>query len=112
MLSQSQNGRLTQTGPGTPLGELYRRSKYRSTERLGKPKFSRCHNRGVRQHCVQGGTDMVTPRKLGHVGIYVRDLDKSKKFYGEVVGLKISDELPGLDDRSRPADQWRRLDHV
>ncbi len=40
------------------------------------------------------------------------DLDKSKKFYGEVVGLKISDELPGLDDRSRPADQWRRLDHV
>ncbi|MGZ8497904.1 MAG: VOC family protein [Candidatus Binatia bacterium] len=38
---------------------------------------------------------MVTPRKLGHVGIYVRDLEKSKKFYCEVVGLKISDELPG-----------------
>jgi catechol 2,3-dioxygenase-like lactoylglutathione lyase family enzyme len=55
---------------------------------------------------------MVTPRKLGHVGIYVRDLEKSKKFYCEIGGLKISDELPGWDDRSRPADQWRRLDHV
>jgi catechol 2,3-dioxygenase len=38
---------------------------------------------------------MLAPRKLGHVGIYVRDLEKSKKFYTEVVGLKISDELPG-----------------
>ena len=38
---------------------------------------------------------MLTPRKLGHVGIYVKDLEKSKKFYTEVVGLKVSDELPG-----------------
>ena len=38
---------------------------------------------------------MLMPKKLGHVGIYVRDLEKSKKFYSAVVGLKISDELPG-----------------
>jgi len=38
---------------------------------------------------------MLTPRRLGHVGINVRDLEKSKKFYCEVVGLKISDQLPG-----------------
>jgi catechol 2,3-dioxygenase len=38
---------------------------------------------------------MLAPRKLGHVGIYVRDLEKSKRFYTDVVGLKVSDELPG-----------------
>jgi catechol-2,3-dioxygenase len=37
---------------------------------------------------------MLAPKKLGHVGIYVRDLEKSKKFYTEVVGLKVSDEFP------------------
>ena len=38
---------------------------------------------------------MLTPRKLGHVGIFVKDLERSKKFYTDVVGLKVSDELPG-----------------
>ena len=38
---------------------------------------------------------MLMPRKLGHVGLYVKDLEKSKKFYTEVVGLKVSDELAG-----------------
>jgi len=37
---------------------------------------------------------MLAPRKLGHVGIYVKDLERSKKFYTEVVGLKVSDEFP------------------
>jgi len=38
---------------------------------------------------------MLAPRKLGHVGIFVKDLERSKKFYTDVVGLKVSDELPG-----------------
>lgn len=38
---------------------------------------------------------MLTPRKLGHVGIFVKELERSKKFYTEVVGLKVSDEFPG-----------------
>jgi len=38
---------------------------------------------------------MLMPRKLGHVGIFVKDLERSKKFYTDVVGLKVSDELPG-----------------
>lgn len=38
---------------------------------------------------------MLAPKKLGHVGIYVKDLEKSKTFYTDVVGLKVSDELPG-----------------
>ncbi len=29
------------------------------------------------------------------MGIFVKDLERSKKFYTEVVGLKVSDELPG-----------------
>jgi catechol 2,3-dioxygenase len=37
---------------------------------------------------------MLRPRRLGHVGIFVKDLERSKKFYTEVVGLKVSDELP------------------
>jgi len=32
---------------------------------------------------------MLRPRKLGHVGIFVKDLERSKKFYTEVVGLKV-----------------------
>jgi catechol 2,3-dioxygenase len=38
---------------------------------------------------------MLKPKKLGHVGIYVKDLERSKKFYSDVVGLKVSDELSG-----------------
>jgi catechol 2,3-dioxygenase len=38
---------------------------------------------------------MLRPRRLGHVGIFVKDLERSKKFYTEVVGLKVSDELSG-----------------
>jgi len=41
------------------------------------------------------GLNMLRPTKLGHVGIFVKDLERSKKFYTEVVGLKVSDELPG-----------------
>ncbi len=37
---------------------------------------------------------MLSPKKLGHVGIFVTDLERSKKFYTEVVGLKLSDEFP------------------
>ncbi len=36
----------------------------------------------------------MRPRKLGHVGIFVTDLERSKKFYTEVVGLRLSDEFP------------------
>jgi catechol 2,3-dioxygenase-like lactoylglutathione lyase family enzyme len=30
--------------------------------------------------------------RLGHVGIFVRDLEKSKHFYAELLGLEITDE--------------------
>lgn len=30
---------------------------------------------------------------LGHVGLYVADIDKAKSFYCDVIGLKLSDEV-------------------
>jgi catechol 2,3-dioxygenase-like lactoylglutathione lyase family enzyme len=37
---------------------------------------------------------MPTVTSLGHVGLYVRDIERSKAFYRDVLGLKISDENP------------------
>lgn len=34
---------------------------------------------------------MVKIKRLGHVGIFVRDVEKSKKFYTEILGFKVSD---------------------
>jgi catechol-2,3-dioxygenase len=31
---------------------------------------------------------------LGHLGLYVRDIERSKSFYRDILGLKISDENP------------------
>ena len=31
---------------------------------------------------------------LGHVGLYVHDIERSRAFYRDIVGLKISDENP------------------
>jgi catechol 2,3-dioxygenase-like lactoylglutathione lyase family enzyme len=31
---------------------------------------------------------------LGHVGLYVRDIERSKAFYRDILGLKVSDESP------------------
>ncbi|HSE86043.1 MAG TPA: VOC family protein [Candidatus Binatia bacterium] len=37
---------------------------------------------------------MATVTSLGHVGLYVRDVERSKAFYRDILGLKISDENP------------------
>lgn len=34
---------------------------------------------------------MIKIKKLGHVGIFVSDVEKSKKFYTEILGFKVSD---------------------
>ena len=34
---------------------------------------------------------MVKIKRLGHVGIFVRDVEKSKKYYTEILGFKVSD---------------------
>jgi catechol 2,3-dioxygenase len=40
-------------------------------------------------HNVRGCT-MVRPKQLGHANIRVRDLERSEKFYTEVLGLKVN----------------------
>ena len=37
---------------------------------------------------------MPAVTSLGHVGLYVRDIERSKAFYRDMIGLKISDENP------------------
>lgn len=37
---------------------------------------------------------MPNVTSLGHVGLYVRDIERSKAFYRDMLGLKISDENP------------------
>ena len=37
---------------------------------------------------------MAKVSSLGHVGIYVRDLERSKAFYRDILGLHVSDESP------------------
>jgi len=34
---------------------------------------------------------MIRIKKLGHVGIFVRDVEKSKRFYTGILGFKVSD---------------------
>ena len=35
--------------------------------------------------------------RLGHVGIHVRDLEKSKRFYSELLGLTVTDVDPTME---------------
>lgn len=37
---------------------------------------------------------MARVTSLGHVGLYVCDIDRSKKFYRDILGLTVSDESP------------------
>ncbi len=37
---------------------------------------------------------MPSVTSLGHIGLYVRDIARSKAFYRDILGLKISDENP------------------
>ena len=38
---------------------------------------------------------MVRPKRLGHLVIRVRDLERSEKFYTSVLGLKVTNKRPG-----------------
>jgi catechol 2,3-dioxygenase len=35
------------------------------------------------------------PRRLGHVNLYVRDIEKAEKFYGDLLGLHTYERRPG-----------------
>ncbi|MGH7917439.1 MAG: VOC family protein [Candidatus Binataceae bacterium] len=39
---------------------------------------------------------MICPQRIGHVVIKVRDLERSRRFYTEVMGLRLMAELPKI----------------
>ena len=39
---------------------------------------------------------MVKPRRLGHLVLRVRDLDRSERFYTDVLGLNVTTKIPGM----------------
>jgi len=38
----------------------------------------------------------ATPRRLGHVMLFTPDIERQKSFYLDTLGLKLSDQVPGL----------------
>ncbi|OGL69696.1 MAG: hypothetical protein A3J27_03430 [Candidatus Tectomicrobia bacterium RIFCSPLOWO2_12_FULL_69_37] len=53
--------------------------------------------------------------KLSHVGIYVRDMERSLRWYQEVLGLKLSDYLPAGNTQEPAAPHgicWLRYDDL
>ena len=39
---------------------------------------------------------MIRPERIGHVVIKVRDLERSKKFYTEVLGMQVMQRVPEI----------------
>ena len=57
---------------------------------------------------------MVEPSiaRLGHVGLHVRDLEKAKSFYRDILGLTVTDEDPELGlvfMSARPKEEHHEL---
>jgi catechol-2,3-dioxygenase len=50
------------------------------------------HRRTICQ--ISKGGYMPKVMSLGHVGLYVRDIERSKAFYRDMLGLEVSDQSP------------------
>lgn len=40
--------------------------------------------------------EQVRPRRLGHVMLFSPDVDRQRQFYSTILGLRISDDVPGI----------------
>ena len=50
--------------------------------------------------------------RLGHVGLHMRDLERAKRFYRDILGLEVTDEDSGLGVvfmSARPAEEHQEL---
>jgi catechol-2,3-dioxygenase len=50
----------------------------------------------------------IRPRRLGHVGITVRDLERMVAFYRSVLGLEVSDRLTYAEGSPLASGAWLR----
>ena len=51
---------------------------------------------GQRGAPLRGTTPDVRPRRLAHILVFVRDVPESITFYGDVLGMRLSDESGGV----------------
>ena len=50
----------------------------------------------------------IRPRRLGHVGLGVRDMERMVEFYRSVLGLEVSDRMDYPDGAEMVAGTWLR----
>jgi catechol 2,3-dioxygenase len=50
----------------------------------------------------------IRPRRLGHVGLVVRDMERMVEFYRSVLGLEVSDRLDYPEGAAVVAGTWLR----
>jgi catechol-2,3-dioxygenase len=53
----------------------------------------------------------VRPRRLGHLGVVVHDMDLMIDFYCDVVGMELSDRMPYPEDSPWFELSWLRVDN-
>lgn len=51
---------------------------------------------GVRTVSLRSDAPLVRPRRLAHVLLFTRDVQRSIRFYSEALGLRLSDEAGGV----------------
>ena len=68
-----------------------------STPLRSTPMGSRSDMReeGEMQTSPGGVETKVRPKKLGHVVLRVRNVERSERFYAEVLGLHVTQRIPG-----------------
>lgn len=53
----------------------------------------------------------VRPRRLGHIGMVVRDMDRMIAFYCEALDMDLSDRMPYPEDSPFIESAWLRCDN-
>lgn len=52
---------------------------------------------------------MPRPRRIGHVGLVARDLDRMVSFYCDVVGMQVADRMPFAETSAIREGVWLRI---
>jgi catechol 2,3-dioxygenase len=62
-----------------------------------RPRFDLATPASMNRNCpVRSAVERIHPRRLAHVLLFARDLEKSIAFYCDALGLRVSDRVPGV----------------